>query len=255
MNRFKDRVCIVTGAASGIGRSTALAFAEEGAKVVASDISPSINEVVETINNLGGTAIAQVCDISDWESVEGLVQKTVATFGRLDCAVNSAGIAGDISLPIHDYPFEAWHQQIAVNLTGAWYFIKAATRQMLQNEGGSIVMVASAAGLRGQAKNSPYAAAKHGVVGITRTAALEYATKNIRVNCICPTAIETPMIMHGRRKLASNPKALEAAKNYQAMKRMGQPEEVAAVNLWLCSEEASFITGRSMPVDGGALVR
>ena len=255
MHRFKNKICLVTGAASGIGRATAMAFADEGAKVVVSDISNKIEEVAAAIIQRGGQAIALTCDISDWGAVEQLVKTTVEHFGKLDCAVNSAGIAGMVSFSIHDYPLESWHQQIAVNLTGAWYFLKATTKQLLQTGGGSIVLVASAAGLRGQPENSPYAAAKHGVVGLTKTAALEYATKNIRVNCICPTAIETPMIMHGRRKLAENPEALEAAKNYQAMKRMGQPEEVAAVNLWLCSDESSFITGRAMPVDGGALVR
>ena len=255
MQRFKDKVCIVTGAASGIGRATAIAFGKEGGKVIVSDISETINEVVELINSQGGTAIAQICDISNWESVSGLVQRAVQEFGRLDCAVNSAGIAGRVSIPTHDYPFEDWHQQIAINLTGAWYFLKAASNQMLQQGGGAIVLVSSAAGLRGQPENSPYAASKHGVVGITKTAALEYATKNIRVNCICPTAIETPMIMQGRRKLAENPEALKTAINVQAMQRMGQPLEVAEVNLWLCSDQSSFITGLAMPVDGGALAR
>jgi NAD(P)-dependent dehydrogenase (short-subunit alcohol dehydrogenase family) len=253
--RFENKVCIVTGAASGIGRATAIAFANEGAKVVVSDVSDNINEVVDSINEQGGEAVAQLCDISNWASVEALVQTAVTTYGRLDCLVNSAGIAGKVSLPTHEYPFEGWDKQIAINLTGPWYITKAATTQMLKNGGGSIVLVSSAAGLRGQPENSPYAASKHGVVGITRTAALEYATKNIRINCICPTAIETPMIMQGRRKLAENPEALEAAKNHQAMKRIGRPEEVAAVNLWLCSDEASFITGQAMPVDGGALTR
>lgn len=253
--RFKNKVCIVTGAASGIGRATAIAFANEGAKVVVSDVSDNINEVVDSINEQGGEAVAQLCDISNWDSVEALIQTAVTTYGRLDCLVNSAGIAGKVSLPTHEYPFEGWDKQIAINLTGPWYITKAATTQMLKNGGGSIVLVSSAAGLRGQPENSPYAASKHGVVGITRTAALEYATKNIRINCICPTAIETPMIMQGRRKLAENPEALEAAKNHQAMKRIGRPEEVAAVNLWLCSDEASFITGQAMPVDGGALTR
>ncbi len=253
--RFKNKVCIVTGAGSGIGRATAIAFANEGASVVVSDISDTINEVVEIIKSNGGTAIAQTCDISDWNSVDNLVKTAVTTFGKLDCAVNSAGVAGNVSLPTDDYPFDGWHKQIAINLTGAWYFLKATTTQMLQNGGGSIVLVASAAGLRGQPNNSPYAAAKHGVVGLTRTAALEYATQNIRVNCICPTAIETPMIMNGRRKLAENPEALEAAINLQAMKRMGQPNEVADVNLWLCSAQSNFITGLAMPVDGGALAR
>lgn len=255
MNRFKQKVCVVTGAASGIGRATAIAFAREGARVVVADIAEEAKETASTITDGGGEATFIPCDISDWSSVLSLIDKAVTTFGRLDCAVNSAGIAGEVSLPTHTYPLKGWDQQLAVNLTGAWYFLKATSTHMLNQGAGSIVLVASAAGLRGQPNNSPYAASKHGVVGITRTAALEYATQNIRVNCVCPTAIETPMLMHGRRNLAENPEAREAAKNYQAMKRMGQPEEVAAVNLWLCSEAASFITGQAVPVDGGALAK
>ena len=255
MKRFENKVCIVTGAASGIGKATAKAFANEGGIVVVSDLNQVIEDVAEEIKISGGKAVAQVCDISNWESIQALIEKTVDTYGRLDCAVNSAGIAGKISLPIHEYPEDSWHQQIAVNLTGPWYFTKACTTQMLKNGGGAIVLVSSAAGLRGQPKNSPYAASKHGVVGLTKTAALEYAKSGIRINCICPTAIETPMIMYGRRNLAENPDALEAAKNYQALGRMGQPSEIADVNLWLCSDQASFITGLAIPADGGALAR
>lgn len=253
--RFKDKVCIVTGAASGIGKATALAFAEEGGRVVVADINEAIHETVAKITAQGGNAIAQICDISNWQSVQELITKAVETYGSLDCAVNSAGIAGKVSLPTHEYPEDGWHQQLAINLTGAWYFTKACTAQMLKSSGGSIVLVASAAGLRGQPENSPYAASKHGVVGLTKTAAIEYADKGIRINCICPTAVETPMIMKGRRKLAENPEALKAAINLQAMKRMGRPEEIAQVNLWLCSEQASFITGLAMPTDGGALAK
>ena len=255
MKRFENKVCIVTGAASGIGKATAKAFANEGGIVVVSDLNQVIEDVAEEIKISGGKAVAQVCDISNWESIQALIEKTVDTYGRLDCAVNSAGIAGKISLPIHEYPEDSWHQQIAVNLTGPWYFTKACTTQMLKNGGGAIVLVSSAAGLRGQPENSPYAASKHGVVGLTKTAALEYAKSGIRINCICPTAIETPMIMYGRRKLAENPDALEAAKNHQALGRMGQPSEIADVNLWLCSDQASFITGLAIPADGGALAR
>jgi len=183
------------------------------------------------------------------------VKKSVDTFGRIDCAVNSAGIAGNLSSPTHKYPIDQWHKQIEVNLNGAWYFLKAVIAQMMDQEGGNIVLLSSAAGLRGQPENSPYAAAKHGVIGLTRTAALEYATKNIRINCTCPTAVETPMIMHGRRKLAENPEALERAINVQAMKRMGKPEEVADVNLWLCSDQSTFITGLDIAVDGGAMAK
>ncbi len=255
MQRFKQKVCVVTGAASGIGRATALAFAREGGQVVVADISATAQSVVQSITAEGGNAVFIPCDIANWDSVSTLVNTVVDKFGRLDCAVNSAGIAGAVTQPTHLYPLEGWHQQIATNLTGAWYFLKAVTTQMQQQDEGAIVLVASAAGLRGQPGNSPYAASKHGAVGITRTAALEYATQNIRINCVCPTAIETPMIMQGRRKLAENPDALEAAKNYQAMRRMGQPEEIAATNLWLCSEDASFITGQAIPVDGGALAK
>ncbi|PKQ44556.1 SDR family NAD(P)-dependent oxidoreductase [Confluentibacter flavum] len=253
MSRFKNKVCLVTGAASGIGRATAMSFAKEGAKVVVSDVSSKGIDVVETIKSLGGEAFYQHCDISDWHSVELLIEKVVEVYGKLDCAVNSAGIAGQVSQPIHSYPFADWHKQIAVNLTGSWYFLKASINQMLEQGSGSIVLVSSAAGLSGHSENSPYSASKHGIVGLTRTAALEYADKNIRINCVCPTAIETPMIMEGRRNLAQDPEALMAINNYQAMKRMGQPEEVASVNLWLCSHESSFITGCAMPVDGGAL--
>lgn len=254
MQRFLNKVCLVTGAGSGIGKATALAFGREGAKVVVADINPE--QVAQTCQELQDNqieALAIVVNIAQRVEVEQMVQVTVERFGRLDCAVNCAGVAGPVSLPLHEYPEELWHQQININLTGTWYCMKYELTQMLVQGGGSIVNLSSAAGLIGQPENSPYAASKHGVVGITKTAAREYATKHIRVNAICPTAIETPMIMEGRRKLAHNPEAKQAAINYQAMKRMGQPEEIAEVALWLCSDQASFITGLAMPADGGAL--
>ena len=254
MKRFKNKVCLITGAGSGIGKATALAFGKEGAKVVVADVN--LEDAETTAEILRGSkceAIALKVDISKREDVENMIKMTVDTFGRLDCAVNCAGIAGPVSLPLHEYPDEFWHQQINVNLTGTWYCMKFQITQMLKNGGGTIVNLSSAAGLIAQPENSPYAASKHGVVGITKTAAKEYATKNIRINAICPTAVETPMIMEGRRKLAYNPEAKQQAINFQAMKRMGRPEEIADVALWLSSEQSSFITGLAMAADGGAL--
>lgn len=251
MKRFENKVALVTGAASGIGRATALKFAEEGAKVVLADIG-DLSETIAEIEKSNYELLSVKCNIGDRNDVLNMIQQVVSTFGRIDVAVNCAGIAGKISKPVHEYPEEEWLQQIQINLIGTWYCVKFQLEQMMKQGGGNIVCVSSAAGLVGQPENSPYATSKHGVNGLVKTAAIEYATKNIRINALCPTAIETPMIMHGRRKLAENPEALQQAINFQRMKRMGQPEEVADVALWLCSDQASFITGHCMAVDGGA---
>jgi NAD(P)-dependent dehydrogenase (short-subunit alcohol dehydrogenase family) len=254
MKRFENKVCYVTGAGSGIGKATALSFAKEGGKVVCCDINKqNAEETASEILKSNGTAIALGVNIASREEVENSIIKTVEVFGRLDCAANCAGIAGPVSLKIHEYPEEFWTQQIAVNLTGNWYLLKYQIAQMLKNGGGNIAILSSAAGLIGQPENSPYAASKHGIEGLMKTAAIEYATQNIRVNSICPTAIETPMIMQGRRKLAENEEAKQQAINFQRMKRMGTPQEVADVALWLCSDHSSFITGSSIKADGGAL--
>lgn len=249
--RFENKVCIVTGAASGIGQATAISFAKEGAKVVLADIADLAKTKIQ-LNTLNSQFIAIKCNIAERFDVINLIETTVNTYGRVDYAINCAGIAGKISKPVHEYPEEDWLNQIKVNLVGTYYCVKFQLEQMVKQGGGNIVCVSSAAGLVGQPENSPYSASKHAVNGLVKSASIEYATKNIRINAICPTAIETPMIMHGRRNLAENPEALEQAKNHQRMKRMGQPQEVADVALWLCSDQSSFITGHCMAVDGGA---
>jgi NAD(P)-dependent dehydrogenase (short-subunit alcohol dehydrogenase family) len=251
--RFNNKICLVTGAASGIGKATALSFANEGAKVIVADINEeSGNLVVDEIKKKGQEAIFVQCNIGRRGDIANLINRAINIFERIDYAVNCAGIAGKVSLPIHEYPEEDWLNQIQINLIGTYYCVKLQLGQMMKQGAGNIVCVSSAAGLVGQPENSPYAASKHGVNGLVKSAAIEYATKNIRINAICPTAIETPMIMHGRRNLAENPAALEQAKNHQRMKRMGQPQEVADVALWLCSDQSSFITGHCIAVDGGA---
>lgn len=249
--RFENKVCIVTGAASGIGQATAISFAKEGAKVVLADIADLAKTKIQ-LNTLNSQFIAIKCNIAERSDVINLIETTVNTYGRVDYAINCAGIAGKISKPVHEYPEEDWLNQIKVNLVGTYYCVKFQLEQMVKQGGGNIVCVSSAAGLVGQPENSPYSASKHAINGLVKSASIEYATKNIRINAICPTAIETPMIMHGRRNLAENPEALEQAKNHQRMKRMGQPQEVADVALWLCSDQSSFITGHCMAVDGGA---
>jgi NAD(P)-dependent dehydrogenase (short-subunit alcohol dehydrogenase family) len=254
--RFEGKVCLVSGAGSGIGQETAISFAREGAKVIVADINEEGGrQTLSSIKALGGEAVFFKTDISKAADTEAMVQVAVERFGRLDHAVNCAGITGGVSIPTHEYPEERWHQVIAVNLTGMWYSIKAQLKQMLKQGGGTIVNVSSAAGLKGHPNNVPYSATKHGVIGLTKTAALEYATKNIRVNAVCPTAIETPMIMDGRLNLRNNLELREKFTNEQAMMRMGQPKEVADVILWLSSDESSFITGHAMPVDGGAFAK
>lgn len=255
-DRFQDKVCLVTGAGSGIGKAAALGFAREGGRVVAVDVDLEAAErTAEGIRRAGGEAIAVRADISRWGDVERMMETAVGRFGRVDCAANCAGISGGVSAPTHEYPEDRWHLVMAVNLTGMWYLNRAEIAQMLKQGGGSIVNVSSAAGLAGHENNVSYAASKHGVIGMTKTAAVEYATRNIRINAICPTAIETPMLLDGRLNLRHNEELREMFINRQAMKRMGKPEEAADVILWLCSDQSTYITGLAMPVDGGAFAK
>ena len=246
--RLEGKVALVTGGASGIGRATALTFAREGAKLVIADMNADGGQqTVHRIAEQGGEAIFVRTDVSQAVEVQALISQAVATYGRLDCAHNNAGISGGGRALTAEYPEETWHQVIAVNLTGVWFCMKYEIPQMLQQGGGVIVNTASVAGLIGGRGIAAYAASKHGVVGLTKTAALEYAQQRIRVNCVCPGVIHTPMTERG----LNNPERRARIIASEPMGRIGTPEEVAEAVVWLCSDAASFVTGHTMTVDGG----
>ncbi|MGB0389220.1 MAG: glucose 1-dehydrogenase [Ardenticatenaceae bacterium] len=246
--QFSEKVALVTGAGSGIGRATALGFAQEGAKVLVSDVTVDTGEeTVRLIEQAGGEASFIRADVANADEVAAMVQGAVAAYGRLDVAINNAGIGGAWSR-VADYPFEGWHQVIAVNLTGVFYCMHHEIQQMLAQGGGAIVNISSIAGLRGLAKSSAYSASKHGVLGLTKSAALEYARKNIRINAVCPVFTRTPLF----EKMFDLGVGLEEKlKRNIPMKRYGTPEDIAKAIIWLCSEDAGFVTGVAMPLDGG----
>ena len=250
--RLEGKAALVTGAGSGIGRAAAEVFAREGARVIVSDVNVSGGEeTVATIQKKGGEARFIRCDISKPAEVEALIRGTVEAFGRLDCAVNNAGISG-VMAPTADYPEEMWDRIMATNLKGVWLCMKQEIQQMLKQGGGSIVNTASAAGLVGVAMAPAYVAAKHGVVGLTKTAALEYAKANIRINAVCPGVVRTPMITVATD---GHPEIEAAVIAAEPVGRMGQPEEIGEALVWLSSSAASFITGAALPVDGGLVAQ
>ena len=250
---LEGRVALVTGAASGIGRATALVFADEGAKLLLADVDGAGGgETVRLAGERGAEAFFITCDVSDSALVEALVEGCVERFGRLDCAFNNAGIGGE-SARLADYDEEAWNRVLAVNLTGVFLCMKSELRQMVTQGGGAIVNAASLVGVMGYPNLGAYNAAKHGVVGLTRTAALEYASHGIRVNAVCPGWIETPLVMDSGPQPASIPEVYEALAGLMPLGRLGKPEEVAAAVAWLCSDASSFVTGHPLLVDGGAL--
>ena len=249
MNGFGGKVALVTGGSSGIGRATALAFAREGAKVVVADVDIDRGaKTVGLIREKGGDAIFAKTDVTQKYDIEMLVKRTVDTYGRLDFAFNNAGIEGT-QAPTADYLEEVWNRAIAVNLTGVWLCMKYEIPQMLKQGGGVIINCASILGTVGFANASAYVAAKHGVLGLTKTAAIEYATQGIRINAICPAFIETPMLERGG--LTNDPQVYQMIAGLHPMKRLGTPEEIAGPVLWLCSDAASFVTGQALLVDGG----
>jgi NAD(P)-dependent dehydrogenase (short-subunit alcohol dehydrogenase family) len=246
--RLAGKVAVVTGGSSGIGRATAQIFAREGAKVVVADVGvEGGEETVRLINTAGGEAVFVKTDVSQPTDVEVMVKKAVDTYGRLDCAFNNAGIEGVIQ-PTVDYGEAHWDRVIAINLKGVWLCMKAELQQMLKQGGGAIVNTASVAGLVGLPGFSAYVAAKHGVNGLTKTAALEYAKAGIRVNAVCPGAIRTPML---ERAVRANPGSEEQFVAVEPIGRMAAPAEVGEAVVWLCSDAASFVTGLPMAVDGG----
>ncbi len=248
----QGKVILVTGGGSGIGRATALRLAQEGATVMIADYIPEGAErTVKAIRDNGGVASFVQTDVSVTAQVEAMVAKTVETYGRIDGAFNNAGIEGRMATTVETSE-ENFDRTIAINLKGVWLCMKYEIPQMLKQGGGSIVNTASVAGLVGFERLPAYNASKHGVVGLTRTAALEYAAKNIRVNCVCPGVIRTPMV---ERILDTGGFTEQELRAGEPVGRMGQPEEIAQGVVWLLSDAASFVTGHPMVIDGGWVAR
>lgn len=245
---LEGKVALITGGGSGMGRASALEFAAHGAKVVVADYVPDGGErTAAVIRDKGGEATFVRVDITNAAQVEALMKKVIDTYGRLDYAHNNAGIEG-IICPTADCTVDNWNRIIATNLTGVWLCMKYEIPEMLKQGGGAIVNTASAAGLEGLPNLPAYCASKHGVVGLTKAAAKDYAKAGLRVNAVCPGPIDTPML----ERIADVSRAtIENAGASTPMGRNGKPEEVARVVVWLCTDAASYVTGAAMPVDGG----
>lgn len=249
MNSLKNKVALITGAGSGIGRAVAELYAAEGAKVVVSDIDEKGGkETLEKIKTAKGEAVFVKADSSKAEDNKRLVAETVKAFGGLQIAVNNAGIGGDIR-PVGEYPPEGWDKVIAINLSGVFYGMRYQIPAMIAAGGGSIVNMASILGRVGTKGSAAYVAAKHGVIGLTETAALEYADQKVRINSVGPGYIDTPLLA------ALDAASKKALVGLHPMGRLGRSEEVAELCLWLNSDKASFITGAYYPVDGGYLAQ
>lgn len=251
MTSFKGKVALVTGAGSGIGRSTAVLFAKRGVQVVVSDVNEKGGqETVDIICGAGGSASFVNADVSHSSECESLVTKVVTKFGRLDFAFNNAGVGGEPN-PVGDLSIEGWDKAIAINLSGVFYCMHYEIPAMLKSGGGSIVNMSSILGQVGFATAAAYVSAKHGVIGLTQTAAIEYAKAGIRINVVGPGFIHTPML----RAIEENAQVAKSLVDLHPMGRFGKPEEVAELVIWLSSDQASFVTGSYYPVDGGYLAQ
>lgn len=243
---MNGKVALVTGASGGIGRAAALAFAGSGAAVLVSDVNAEGGaETVAMIEAQGGKARFQACNVGDAAQVKAMVAAAVESFGRLDYAFNNAGIN---NLGSNEYEDDVWARSLAVNLSGVMYCMREEAEVMLKQGGGAIVNTASINGLVGNGAQPGYTATKHGVVGLTRHGALRWAQAGIRVNAVCPGVIETPMTA----PLTANPEMKKVLDGMTPMGRMGKAEEIAAAAVWLCSDQASFVTGHPLVIDGGA---
>jgi len=251
---FENQVALVTGAASGLGLATARAFAEAGASVVLADWNEKeVQAAAQGLADEGYKTLAVRCDVSDDAQVEAMVKQTVATFGRLDAAYNNAGVQGVLA-ETAESPRDDYDRVMGINLRGVWSCMKLELQQMREQGSGAIVNCSSLGGLLGGARRGTYHAAKHGVIGFTKSAALEYATRGIRINAVCPGMIQTPM----SEKMIAEGQGEELEKMMKTsvpMQRLGRPEEIADAVLWLCSSSASYVTGQSISVDGGFVMR
>lgn len=249
---FANKVALVTGAASGMGLAAAKAFAEAGAAVALADVNKNaVRAAADALSSSGHRAIAIQCDVAEMEQVAAMVEQTVAEFGRLDAAFNNAGVQSPVAETADADP-EDYDFVMGVNLRGVWNCMKYELLQMRQQGSGAIVNNSSLGGLVGIAERGIYHASKHGVVGLTKSAGLEYAARGIRINAICPGIIETPMVTG---MLETQPEAMDALMQVVPMSRLGKAEEIAEAVLWLCSDASRYIVGHALPVDGGYTVQ